>query len=807
MFKRIKNRILRYFVIAIYFVIILVCAIQLNFLWLFGYSPTKKDIVMPSVSISTELYTADSVLIGRYFDEDRNPIPFDSIPKTVTNALIATEDVRFYSHKGVDFFGLGSGILSTLKGDKRGASTITQQLAKNLYRTRYNKSGGLLTRLPVAGLVVTKFKEWMTAYKLEQRYSKNQILEMYLNTVSFSNNAYGIETAAKRYFSKGANQLTQNQAAVLIGMLKGTTLYNPIRNPENAFVRKNIVLSQMYKSGFLKKEEYDGLIKEKIVLNTNSQDINAGGDSYLRTAVAKWLEKWSEENNYDIYTDGLKIYTTINSKLQKHAEEAVAKQMVELQQRLNNTWDGQEPWRDLSGKVIPNFLDNLAKKIPYYAFLSKKYANTPDSISYFLNKKKKMEVYNWKDGGKIEKEMSTMDSLKYYAMMLNAGMMSMDPYSGEIKAWVGGINHQYFKYDHVMQAKRQAGSTFKPFVYLAALESGMSPCDKITDKPVTIKIDKGDSVEIWEPKNADWNFSYREMSLRHAMARSINSVTVQLTDMVTPSKVVDAAHRCGITSKLNPVASVGLGPNDVSVFEMVNGYSTMMNHGERVTPLLVSKIEDHDGNVIATFQAERKQVVDKQDAWLMTYMLRGGMEEPGGTSQGLWEWDLFKKENEIGGKTGTSSEYVDGWYMGVTKDLVTGIWVGCDERSIHFKNSHTGEGSRTALPIFGVYLESVYKDKNLGYTMGKFPSPTVEITKSYKCETPRYSDPEPEQMDSTQLEVPTDEGFIGPEEEGGEESQLERNNTDQLERNNTEGGADSLQSEKLSSSEDGPVQN
>ncbi|QRQ62618.1 penicillin-binding protein 1A [Sphingobacterium multivorum] len=792
MFKRIKNRILRYLVIAVYFIIILVCAIQLNFLWLFGYSPTKKDIVMPSVNISTELYTADSVLIGRYFDEDRNPIPFDSIPKSVTNALIATEDVRFYSHNGVDFFGLGSGIISTLKGDKRGASTITQQLAKNLYRTRYNKAGGLLTRLPVAGLVITKFKEWMTAYKLEQRYSKNQILEMYLNTVSFSNNAYGIETAAKRYFSKGANQLNQTEAAVLIGMLKGTTLYNPIRNPENAYVRKNTVLSQMYKGGFLKKEEYDKLVKEKIVLNTNSQDLNAGGDSYLRAAVAKWLEKWSEDNNYDIYTDGLKIYTTINSKLQKHAEEAVAKQMIELQQRLNNTWEGQEPWRDLSGKVIPNFLDNLAKKTPYYAFLSKKYANTPDSINYFLNKKKKIEVYNWKDGGKIQKDMSTMDSLKYYAMMLNAGMMSMDPYSGEIKAWVGGINHQYFKYDHVMQAKRQAGSTFKPFVYLAALESGMSPCDKITDKPVTIKIDKGDSVEVWEPKNADWNFSYREMSLRHAMARSINSVTVQLTDMVTPAKVVDAAHRCGITSKLNPVASVGLGPNDVSVFEMVNGYSTMMNHGERVSPLLVSKIEDHDGNVIATFQAERKQVVDKQDAWLMTYMLRGGMEEPGGTSQGLWEWDLFDKENEIGGKTGTSSEYVDGWYMGVTKDLVTGVWVGCDERSIHFKNSHSGEGSRTALPIFGVYMESVYKDKQLGYTQGKFPSPTVEITKSYKCETPRYSDPEPEQSDSTQVEEPADEGFIGPEEEGTEHP-VERNHTEGADSGTSSVGSSSLE--------------
>lgn len=778
MFRRIKNRILRYLVIAIYFVIVLVCAIQLNFLWLFGYSPTKKDIIMPSVNISTELYTADSVLIGRYFDEDRNPIPFDSIPKTVVNALIATEDVRFYQHNGVDFLGLGSGIISTLKGDKRGASTITQQLAKNLYRTRYNKAGGLLTRLPVAGLVITKFKEWMTAYKLEQRYTKNQILEMYLNTVSFSNNAYGIETAAKRYFSKGANQLNQNEAAVLIGMLKGTTLYNPIRNPENAFDRKNTVLGQMHKSGFLKKDEFDALVKEKIVLNTNNQDINAGGDSYLRTAVAKWLEKWSEENNYDIYTDGLKIYTTINSKLQKHAEEAVAKQMAELQQRLNNTWEGQEPWRDLSGKVIPNFLENLAKKTPYYEFLSKKYATSPDSINFFLNKKKKMEVYNWKDGGKVEKEMSTMDSLKYYAMMLNAGMMSMDPYSGEIKAWVGGIDHQYFKYDHVMQAKRQAGSTFKPFVYLAALESGMSPCDKITDKPVTIKIDKGDSVEVWEPKNADWNFSYREMSLRHAMARSINSVTVQLTDMVTAAKVVDAAQRCGITSKLNPVASVGLGPNDVSVFEMVNGYSTMMNHGERVTPVLVSKIEDHDGNVIATFQAERKQVVDKQDAWLMTYMLRGGMEEPRGTSQGLWEWDLFDKENEIGGKTGTSSEYVDGWYMGVTKDLVTGIWVGCDERSIHFKNSHTGEGSRTALPIFGVFLESVYKDKQLGYTQGKFPESTVEITKSYKCETPRYSEPEPVQSDSTQVDEQTDEGFIGPEEESTGGGVTERNNNE-----------------------------
>lgn len=738
MFKRIKNKYIRYIAIAIYFLIVLVCAIQLNFLGLFGYSPTKKDITMPSVNISTELYTADSVLIGRYFDEDRNPVAFDSISKNVINALVATEDVRFYKHSGVDFLGLGSGIVSTLSGDRRGASTITQQLAKNLYRTRYNKSGGLLGKIPGVGLIVTKFKEWMTAYKLESRYEKNEIITMYLNTVSFSNNSYGIQTAARRYFSKNASELSINEAAVLVGMLKGTTIYNPMRNLDKSRERRNVVLTQMEKAKYIDQTQVDQLSKEPLVLRTENKDIHAGEDSYLRAAVERWLEKWADENDMDIYKDGLKIYTTINSKLQKHAEEAVAKQMQVLQRRLKNAWGSEEPWRDLSGKVIPGFIENLVKKTDYYKFLVKKYDQRTDSIDFYLNRKKEMEVFSWKGERMREKvEMSTVDSIKYYVTMLNTGVMSMDPYSAEIKVWVGGIDHQFFKYDHVNQSKRQAGSTFKPFVYLAALESGMTPCDQIQDKPVTIKIDKGDSIEVWEPKNADWNFSYRDMSLRWAMARSVNSITVQLTEKVGADKIVEAAHRVGIESKLSPVASIGLGPNDVSVFEMVNGYATMMNHGERVTPILVSRIEDYDGKVIATFKPERKQVVDKQDAWLMTYMLRGGMEEPGGTSQALWEYDLFDKENEIGGKTGTSSEYVDGWYMGVTKDLVTAVWVGCDDRNIHFKNSQTGEGSKTALPIFGLFMESVYKDKQLGYTQGKFPAPTVEITKNYKCETPR----------------------------------------------------------------------
>ncbi|EEI92890.1 transglycosylase [Sphingobacterium spiritivorum ATCC 33300] len=769
MFRGIKNKFLRYFIIAVYFIVLIVCAVQINFLWLFGYSPTKKDIVMPSLNISTELYTADSVLIGRYFEEDRDPVPHDSISPNVLNALVATEDIRFYKHNGIDFLGLASGIVSTLTGDKRGASTITQQLAKNLYRTRYNTSAGILGKVPGVGLIVNKFKEWMTAYKLESKYGKDEIITMYLNTVSFSNNAYGIKSASLRYFNKMPSQLSVNESAMLIGMLKGTTLYNPLRNPKNALQRRNVVLAQMQKAGYLTKQQVDTYSLQDLNLNTNNVDRQDANDSYLRAAVQRWLEDWSKENDIDIYKDGLKIYTTIDSRMQKMAEEMVGKQMKFLQQRLKNAWGSEDPWRDKEGNVIPNFIENLAKKTPYYAALIKKYPNNMDSVNYYLNKPKEMEIFTW--NGNQKKELSTMDSIRHYVVMLNAGMMSMEPKTGEIKVWVGGINHKYYKFDHVNQSKRQAGSTFKPFAYLAALESGKSPCDKYTDKPVRIYAGLKDGVEeYWEPKNADWNFSYREMSLRWAMARSVNSITAQITEEVGWDKVVEAAHRCGIDSPLKSVPSVSLGSNDVSVYEMVRAYATFMNEGKRMDPILVSKIVDFDGNVIAEFKKKEKEALTKENAWLMTYMLRGGMEEPGGTSQALWDWDLFKKENQIGGKTGTSSDYVDGWYMGVTKDLVTGVWVGCDEQSIHFKNSHTGEGSKTALPIFGMFLEELYKHPELGYTFGKFPDPTVEITKKYKCESPRLPE-RTESADSTAVDLPEGEVLEG---EGGEEQNGEQ---------------------------------
>lgn len=751
MFKRVKNKVIRLLLIAVYSLIILVCAVQLNFLWLFGYSPTKNDILLPTLHISSELYTADSVLIGRYFEEDRDPVSFDSISVNLLNALVATEDVRFYRHKGVDFIGLFSSLVSTLRGDKRGGSTITQQLAKNLYRTRYNQSQGALGYIPGVRMGITKFKEWMTAYKLESKYEKNEIITMYLNTVSFSNNAYGIKSASLRYFNKQPSELSAPESAVLIGMLKGTTLYNPIRNPDKSKARRNIVLSQMQKEGYINNEQYIAYSKEPLILNVNSSEREGTNDSYLRAAVQKWLEKWSEENDVDIYTAGLKIYTTIDSRMQKLAEETVAEQMEKLQKRLDYTWRDEDPWRDKNGDVIPGFLEEKARKLPIYEVLMKEFNGEEEEVFARLQQPKKMTVFTWE--GDQEVEMSTMDSLKHYVSMLNTGMMAMDPYRGEIKVWVGGINHRYYKFDHVNQAKRQAGSTFKPFVYLTALEAGMEPCDTYEDKPVRLDfVNNEGEKEIWEPKNADWTFSHRDMSLRWAMARSLNTITAQITMDVGWDKIVETAHRVGIDSHLASVPSVGLGSNDVSVFEMVNAYATFMNEGKRVEPLLVSEIYDNNGELIASFKTTEKQVVDPENAWLMTYMLRGTIEEPGGTSQALWEWDLFGDENQIGGKTGTSSDYVDGWYMGVAKDLVSGVWVGCDEQSIRFKNSQTGEGSKTALPIYAAFMEKLYKHPELGVTKGKFPDSKVEILKKYNCPSPRIRTVAPPDSVNTELD-------------------------------------------------------
>ncbi len=436
----------------------------------------------------------------------------------------------------------------------------------------------------------------------------------------------------------------------------------------------------------------------------------------------------------------MKIYTTIDSKLQGYAEEAVKDQMRILQRRFYNVWGNEDPWEDSERKKV-DYPDRAKKNLPIYAILQKKFNNNVDSVDAYFNRKKKMRIFSYK--GDKDTLFSTMDSIRYYGKILHTGMMTMEPKTGKIKVWVGGVDHKFFKYDHVNQAKRQAGSTFKPFAYLAALESGMSPCDTFVDKPVKIAYQNGGKTEYWEPKNADWSYSYQNMSLRWAMGKSVNTVTAQVTEKVGWDNVVKWAHACGIESPLQSVPSVSLGPNDVSVYEMVRAYGTFLNEGVKVDPILVEKITDQNDNIIAEFTAKTKRVLTEEIAWLMLYMFRGGMEEPGGTSQALWEWDLFNKNNQIGGKTGTSSDYVDAWYMGITKDLVTGVWVGCDERSAHFQNGEQGEGSHTALPIFAKFMEKVYHDPTSGYTYGPFPKAKVEITRNINCVTPR------QQVDTT----------------------------------------------------------
>jgi penicillin-binding protein 1A len=758
MFRRIKNKYLRYFVILIYSIIIFFCAIELNFLWLFGYSPDMQDIKNPIISVGSQVYTADGKLIGEYYRENRSPVDYKSISPNLINALVATEDVRFYQHGGVDYYSFFTSILSTATGDKRGGSTITQQLAKNLYSTRKKKSQGLFSHVPLFKTLVFKCKEWLTAYKIEHVYSKNEILTSYLNTVPFGNNSFGIKTATLKFFNKMPDEVTPAQAATLIGMLKATSTYNPINNPDKSVDRRNTVLSQMLKYGKLSKADYNDNIKKPIGLNLSYVENNSQGDSYIRQAVERWLKKWCAENNYDLYEDGLKIYTTIDSRLQKYAEEAVAEKMKMLQKRFDNLWGKKNPWRDFSGNEIKDFLLKAEQNLPIYKVLQTRYHGDTIQIKQYFEKKKHMKVFTW-DGEK-DTTFSSADSIRYYTRILNTGMMTIEPTTGKIKVWVGGIDHHYFNYDHVNQSKRQAGSTFKPFAYVTALDNGFTPCDKFTDKPVSIKYNDGGKDQFWAPNNADFKFTYNEMSLRWAMGKSVNSITAQVTQAVGWNKVVEYAHKCGIESPLKSVPSISLGTNDVSVYEMVRAYSTFLNKGQKIDPLLVTKITDQDGNIIKEFTLKVEQVLSEETAWLMLYMFRGGMEEPGGTSQALWEYPgLWKKDNQIGGKTGTSSHYVDGWYMGITKDLITGIWVGADDRSVHFTTSETGEGSHTALPIFGSFMQRVYADPNSGYTYGSFPKPWVKITKQYDCPTPRQS------ADTTAVDslgIPADTSKIVP---------------------------------------------
>ena len=729
-----------FFFIGVGFFLVYPLLVRSNFLFLFGKSPSLEELENPKVEQASQVFTADGVLMGRYFRENRSPVRLSEMSPWLVKALIATEDARFYDHSGIDAPSLVGSIYYSLRGDKRGGSTLSQQLAKNLYKTRRAENRGALSQVPGVGVVIAKTKEWLTAVELERHYTKREILRMYLNTVEYGSNAFGIKVAAKTFFSTSPDSLNAVQAATLVGLLNNPTAFNPRFHPAASRRRRNVVLQRLGQAGDLKPAEVKALQAEPIVLDYQVEKHIDGPDNYFRSAISQTVSHWCEAHGYDMYRDGLRIYTSLDSRMQDHAEQAVHQRMKLLQQTFDSFWrnKGQNPWVDEDGHEIPGFIETQMKRTQSYHSLAARYRGQPARLDSALHAKRPMKVFTWKkQDGDTTLVMSPLDSLAYYKHFLQAGMMTMDPFTGSVKAWVGGLDYRFFKYDHVKQAQRQAGSTFKPFVYLTALANGYSPCDRIRDQRVTIKyVENGKPME-WQPDNVTREYTGINMTLRSAMARSVNSVTAQLTEKVGWAKVADYAHKVGITSPLLPVPSIGLGSaGDVSVYEMVDAYSTFLNNGFRSAPRLITRIEDRNGNVIQQFDPVQKRAISPETAWLMVYMLRGGMEEPGGTSQGLWDFeDLWRKNNQIGGKTGTTSNYSDGWYMGLTKDLVSGIWVGGEDRSIHFFRSQQGEGGRMALPIFGRYMESIYKDKSLSYDYGPFPKAPAGLKRKYVCYT------------------------------------------------------------------------
>jgi len=718
---------------SISFLVLFMLLVDNNFLWLFGGSPRIGELRNPQMSIVSELYSADGKRIGSYFIENRSPVEFSEISPNLVNALIATEDVRFYHHHGIDFKATLAVIWDMLHGQIRGGSTITQQLVKNLFKTRQHYSTGMLGKIPGLSTLISKSKEWLNAVKIELYYSKEDILTMYFNTVDFGNHAFGIKSASAIFFDQTPSQLSVNQSALLVGLLKAPTYYSPVLNPVNSLKRRNNVLDQLVKYNYLDKVTCDSLSLLPLGLKLKSSRNKSEGASYFRDAVARSLQKWCRENDYDLYSDGLKIYTTIDSRMQTYAEEAMKEHMKRLQARFDQGNSVVLPWLGADNKEIPGYFEDLAKTTSFYRRLIKRFGLNNDSVSYYLQKPRKMRVFTWK--GECDTLLSTIDSIRHYKRFLQSGFLSMDPRDGFVKAWVGGIDFNYFQFDHVSQSRRQPGSLFKAFVYAAAIDNGYGPCDELTDQPVSINYTEKGQKKTWTPHNVDWSHTGTPMTLKHAFAKSVNSIAVQVTEKIGWEKVIEYAHRLGIRTELENVPSVCLGSSDVSLLEMINAYSCFVNDGYLIDPVLVTRIEDKDGHVLYKYKPEKKRVLSYETAFLMGIMLRSGLTEPGGTTQGLWEYDLFRSNTEFGGKTGTSSNFADGWFIGVTPKLVSGAWVGNDDRSIHFRTSTAGEGLRTALPVVGKYLEKVLKDNSLSQWRGKFDKPTEKISKPYGCQT------------------------------------------------------------------------
>jgi len=682
----------------------------------FGPLPTFDQLEDPSSNLATEIISVDSVVIGKYFFENRTSSAKEDIPHNFIDALIATEDIRFRSHSGIDVKSLVRAILGAFFGDGQtgGASTITQQLSKMLF-----------TKTPASGLerIKQKLKEWVISAKLERRYTKDEILLMYLNRFDWVNNAVGIKSAARVYFNKKTQNLNVQESAMLVGMLKNPSLFNPNRRLELTKKRRDVVLSQMRKYSFINDTLYDSLVKTPIVLDFKKASHNEGLAPYFREYLREKMKKWcstkmkADGSRYNLYTDGLRIYTTIDSRLQKFAEEAVETHISSLQNDFYNHWKGytNAPFpKDFEQEQIDAIVDQSMKRSVRYKRL-KSQGKSIKEIRKIFDKRTEMKLFSWQ--GKIDTILSPRDSLIYSKFFLHSGLMSMEPSTGFVKAYVGGINYENFQYDHVTSGKRQVGSTFKPFLYSLAIQEGYSPCYQVPNVPVVFDKYKWRLEKDWSPRNSGGeDLEGLTLTLKYGLANSINTVTAYIMKQFGPHAVVDLARKIGIKSKILAVPSLCLGTFDLSVYEMVGAYSTFSNKGVWVEPIFVTKIEDKNGVLLEKFIPESNEAMSEKTADVMVRLLQGvvdGVYSPtankkSGTGVRLRFKYGFK--NEIGGKTGTTQNHSDGWFMGITPNLVTGVWTGCEDRSVHFRDITTGQGANMALPIFAEYMQRVYAD-------------------------------------------------------------------------------------------------
>ncbi|MCK0178727.1 transglycosylase domain-containing protein [Flavobacteriaceae bacterium S0862] len=707
----------------------------------FGEMPDHTQLENPNTNLAGEIISHDGETLGKfYLNDNRTPVNYDELPQHLVDALIATEDARYHKHAGID----ARGTLRAFAylGKKGGASTISQQLARQLFVGEHSQS--TLER------ITQKFKEWVLAIRLERQYTKEEIIAQYFNIYDFGNYGDGIRSAASIYFDKKPMDLDIKESAMLVGMFKNSSLYNPRehRNPEGTKNRRNVVLAQMAKYGYITQEVKDSLQQTELHLKFTPQSHDVGTATYFRAYLQEELKKWVNDPNntkpdgtkYSIYKDGLKFYTTIDSRMQKYAEDAIAQHMPRLQAEFFHQNTPQRnrtaPFLDLTRGAIDTLMRISIKRSERWRHMKYDLKKPEEEIYKSFDEPTEMSIFSWEEGkyAEIDTVMTPMDSMRYYKHFLRPGMMSMEPQTGHVRAWVGGMNYRHFKYDMVKQGKRQIGSTFKPFVYAAAIDQlRLSPCDTLPRSQITIEANKYGNPEPWTPRNDNGDYS-GYLNLKQALANSVNTVTARLMNDIGPQPVVDLAKSLGIEQEILPVPSIALGTPDLSVYEMVAAYSAFANKGVYTKPVVLTRIEDKNGTVLFQFTPETKDVLSEEVAYVTVNLMEGVTQGGSGTRlRHTYGTDPVYKEiitgypyefdNPIAGKTGTTQNQSDGWFMGMVPNLVTGVWVGAEDRAAHFASITYGQGAAMALPIWALYMKSCYADETLNVSKEAFEKP------------------------------------------------------------------------------------